>query len=84
LGERGGGKGPGGPGGVFLEKDQRGRERGSCNNFQSARFGIDVALLLPNTRGQRERGDATVFSRLERGGGAVLANVLGWWSFKWV
>jgi hypothetical protein len=47
-------------GGVFLEKDQRGRERGCCNNFQSARFGIDVALLLPNTRAQKERGDATV------------------------
>jgi hypothetical protein len=27
LGERGGGEGPGGPGGVFLEKDQRERER---------------------------------------------------------
>jgi hypothetical protein len=62
----------------------RGRERGCCNNFQSARFGIDVAILLPNTRGQKERGDATVFGRPERGGGAVLANVLDWWSFKWV
>jgi hypothetical protein len=30
---RGGGEGPGGPGGVFLEKDQREREGGCCNNF---------------------------------------------------
>jgi hypothetical protein len=72
LGERGGGEGPGGPGGVFLEKDQRERERCYCNNFQSARFGIDVALLLPNTRGQKERGDATV--KLGQRG----VNVLKW------
>jgi hypothetical protein len=42
----------------------RGREReAAAIIFQSARFGIDVALLLPNTRGQKERGDAIVFGR---------------------
>jgi hypothetical protein len=47
-------------------------QRGCCNNFQTARFGIDVALLLPDTRGQKERGDATV--KLGQRG----VNVLKW------
>jgi hypothetical protein len=38
----------------------RGKERGAAAIiFQSSRFGIDVALLLPNTKDKKE-GVATV------------------------
>jgi hypothetical protein len=65
LGERGGGEGPGGPGGVFLEKVQREREkRGCCKVFLNycPRFAWIPSSFFQTLQDKRERYCYSVIS----------------------
>jgi hypothetical protein len=75
LGERGGGEGPGVQG-VSSSRRIRGGEREvAAIIFQNARFGKDVALLLPNTRGQKGTMLQYHFGQTE--GGVLEWSMLG-------